>query len=331
MNIAVRLVLLVGILGGLGFGYVFLFGEDKAAEPSVPKRWTSSQDCRSCHVDVWKEWYGSHHQISYLNPEVRRMSDDFRNKECQACHLPKPVSETGFAKRTLPRTTRPDEGIGCLTCHLAADGGIMGSADRPDLPCKPMKNDDYKSVRLCESCHNQHWTTDQWRKSESFTAGTSCRDCHMPEVSRERSSGVAGKGKSHVFPGAHDTEMLRRAEEFTIARDVDELVLTLANKGAGHAFPTEERHRAADIEYRFLSGDESEGEGEWLRAYRFRMPYRDEEGEDTQLQAGDTKEVRVAIPEGAKKVEARLWYRLAPYIDNEDPRSTMLEHRELDL
>ena len=47
------------------------------------RRFQSAQECRACHQDVWDEWYGSHHQIAYLNTEVRALSDDFRNKECQ--------------------------------------------------------------------------------------------------------------------------------------------------------------------------------------------------------------------------------------------------------
>ena len=129
MSPIVRILLAVGLLAGGGTAYAVLFakpaenvirGDDVAQTMS----WQSSQQCKQCHQDVWDEWYGTHHQISYLNPEVRAQSDDFRNKECQACHLSQPVSITGFAERTLPRQTRPTEGIGCITCHLGHGGNI---------------------------------------------------------------------------------------------------------------------------------------------------------------------------------------------------------------
>ena len=101
--------------------------------------------------------------------------------------------------------------------------------------------------------------------------------------------------------------------------------------------PTEERHRAVDMTYRFFTAD---GAGEWQRAWRFRMPYRDEmdpinpgnaSGENTQLPAGEEKSIRVEIPDGVVAVEARLWYRLTPFVDDASPQSTLLEERRIEL
>ncbi|MGA0059352.1 MAG: hypothetical protein ACO3RU_07170 [Planctomycetota bacterium] len=82
-----------------------------------------------------------------------------------------------------------------------------------------------------------------------------------------------------------------------------------------------------DIDYRFVAADGTEGA--WQRAYRFRQPYRDEPGENTQLPAGERHESRVEIPAGTARAEARLWYRLKPYIGDDDPASTLLEEREV--
>ena len=56
-----------------------------------------------------------------------------------------------------------------------------------------------------------------------------------------------------------------------------------------------------------------------------------ESGENTQLAAGATKVLRVAIPEGAVLAEARLWYRLTPFIGDDSPMSTLLEEQKVDL
>ncbi len=332
MSPILRILLAVGLLAGGGTAYAVLFakpaenvirGDDVAKAMS----WQSSEQCKQCHQDVWDEWKGSHHQISYLNPEVRALSDDFRNKECQACHLSQPVSITGFAERTLPRQTRPTEGIGCITCHLGKDGEIMARNSRPDVACAPVQNEMFFSVELCASCHNQHETTDQWRASHYAEEGIGCSDCHMDKVERVLADGSKKPGREHRFPGCHEPGILKKAGTFEVELDGDELVLALTNSGAGHSYPTEERHRAVDMMYRFVTADGAPDE--WQLGFRFRRPYRDEPGEDTQLPAGERKEVRVPVPAGTVKIEARLWYRLKPFIGDDDPASTLLEEREV--
>jgi hypothetical protein len=337
MRLAVRIGIAAALLGTFAGALTFLAGGDSHAGDTAPARWESAAQCKACHEDVYAEWLGSHHQIAFTNPEVRAQSDDFRKEECMDCHLPRPLAVTGFGKRTLPRRTHFDEGVSCISCHLAPDGGILGRNDRPEVPCQPRRSEEFLAVDACASCHNQHGTTDQWRASHFARQGTDCSACHMPEVSRKRLDGSARLGRSHAYPGCHDAEMLRKAGRFEIARDGREVVLSLTNIGAGHNFPTEERHRAVDIVYRVVT---TEGPGEWQRAYRFRQPYRDETtpinpgnepGQNTQLLAGLTHAVRVAPPAGAVAVEARLWYRLTPFCGDDDPRSTLLEERRLEL
>ena len=312
----VRRLLLASLLVAVAGGSVAALAARGRHTATVPSRWTSSNQCRECHAQAWSEWHGSHHQIAFQNPEVRKLSDDFRNKECQSCHLPRPVFEVGLGKRTLPRLTRPDEGVDCLTCHLAADGGLVSRRSAPKAPCRPRAEPAFAGVELCASCHNQHQTTDQFRAS-TFAATGHCNDCHMT------------KAQGHSFPGAHDPAMLRAAATFEIRRAGDEVEVTVANRGAGHNFPTEERHRAVDVDVRFVAGDGSVGA--WTRLFRFRQPYRDEPGENTQLPAGATKTSRAPVPEGALRAEARLWYRLNPFATDDDPASTLLFERTLEL
>ena len=82
------------------------------------------------------------------------------------------------------------------------------------------------------------------------------------------------------------------------------------------------------------------GPGEWQRAWRFRQPYRDEAtpvnpgsatGENTQLPSGAQKQVRVPIPGDAVAADVRLWYRLTPFVLDDDPRSMLLEERRVTL
>ena len=332
MSPLIRGILGLALVAGLTSAGLFLFSEPaddvvRSEDVAETTSWQSSRQCLPCHQDVWDEWHGTQHQGAYLNPEVRKLSDDFRNKECQACHLPQPVAVTGYAQRTLPRQTRPDEGVGCITCHLSADGRILGRHANPDAACKPVASPELISVAQCESCHNQHETTDQWRATHFAAENVSCNDCHMPEVTRQLAGGGTRTGFSHVYPAAHDLDMLRKAGEFDARIEGGELVLSLVNKAAGHNFPTEERSRALDMVYRFVNADGVAGE--WTRAYRFRAPYRDEPGEDTQLRSGKSHEERIPVPADAVVAEARLWYRRQPYIGDDHPDSVLLFEREV--
>ncbi len=336
MKLSVRIGLAACLLTGLGGIVSFLAGGRQPQRATNGPRWESALQCKPCHQEVYAEWQTSHHGIAFTNPEVRELSDDFRKEECMDCHLPRPLAITGFGKRTLPRRTHFDEGVSCISCHLAADGGILAANSRPEVPCKPQRSAEFLAVDACMSCHNQHATTDQWRASPYAAQGVHCTNCHMPQAPRQRPDGTVRAGRSHVYPGAHDRAMLERAGEFTARPDADDLVLTLTNVGAGHNYPTEERHRAVDLEYRFLaadgsalSGDDSGGAAGWSRAFRFRQPYRDEPGENTQLPAQASKEVRVRRPAGAVAAEVRMWYRLTPFCKDDDARSTLLAERKV--
>jgi nitrate/TMAO reductase-like tetraheme cytochrome c subunit len=339
MKLPARIGIVAALLAAFGGGIAFLsFDQNGHLEAATHTRWESSTQCKSCHEDVYAEWQGSHHQIAFTNPEVRKLSDDFKKEECMDCHLPRPLAITGFGSPPLPRRTYFDEGVSCISCHLGPDGGIVGRNDRPEVPCKPKRSMEFLAVDACASCHNQHFTTDQWRESIYAKLGTDCSSCHMPEIQRTREDGSTRMGRKHVFHGCHDEATLKSAGKFTVTTDGAELVLQLENVGAGHNFPTEERHRAVDMMYRFVAADGTAGE--WQRAWRFRMPYRDEmepinpgnePGENTQLPAGKKKAIRVPIDRGAVAAETRLWYRLTPFVGDDSPMSTLLDEQRVEL
>jgi hypothetical protein len=49
------------------------------------------------------------------------------------------------------------------------------------------------------------------------------------------------------------------------------------------------------------------------------------------LAAGASKAVRIKVPAGAVSAEARLWYRLTPFIGDDSPQSTLLDEHKVDL
>jgi HEAT repeat protein len=241
----------------------------------------ASAECRACHPEVWDEWASSHHAIAYTNPEVQKLSRNFRDRDCLPCHASRPVFETGLGNRVLEREVRLEEGVDCFTCHQFKNA-MLGSPERLDggsrAPCNPLPYAGIRDLGLCSPCHDQHKVMQDWLATEYATgpARKDCLDCHMPAAGRRATAERAAYvGRSHRFPAAHDPAMLRQALA-TSAR-VDErtgrLLIEVTNVGAGHAMPADERHRAVDLVVTLRDGA---GNAATARVDRYRNPYRDE-------------------------------------------------------
>lgn len=275
----------------------------------------TSQDCAECHPAVFAEWQDSHHAFAYENPEVRKLSNDFRNEECLACHAPRPVLDFEPGERVLARAADRGSGVDCLSCHQGPSGGMATSTLSPNssAPCQPYHETRMASVEHCASCHNQHGTIDQWHASPAHLKGENCLHCHMPETFREGGR----RGKHHGFPASHDEDALKRAARIDGGNDEQGLWVAVENFGAAHNFPTDERSRAADVQLRWQ--DEAGNWGEWQHLWRFRDPYRDEvDLTNTQLPSGETWRESVTAPSGMVRGEARLLYRTNPYLPDDE-------------
>ncbi|MFQ5749596.1 MAG: multiheme c-type cytochrome, partial [Planctomycetota bacterium] len=107
------------------------------AGPALPL--ISSKQCLECHPGAGAEWQLSHHAFAFENPEVRKLSQDFRNEECLACHAPRPVLDFAPGERVLSRNSERAQGVDCLACHALPGGGVATADPRPDssAPCRP--------------------------------------------------------------------------------------------------------------------------------------------------------------------------------------------------
>jgi hypothetical protein len=279
----------------------------------APLRLVSSTQCFACHADVAAEWQESHHQFAFENPEVRRLSNNFANQECLACHAPRPVLSFKPGERVLARQSERGLGVDCLSCHSHPEGGVgtKNPNAKSDAPCQPRYVERMESVDHCAACHNQHKTVEQWRAAPPELKGTGCIDCHMPEEFRAGGR----RGRNHAFKASHDLAALQSAVEMKVGKDGNGAFVTLENVGAGHNFPTDERSRAADLQVRWQHADGSWGS--WVQIHRFRDPYRDETDlTNTQLPSGATE--RYALPpDGVTQsgsAEVRLLYRTNPFM-----------------
>jgi hypothetical protein len=292
-----------------------------AADPTgsaAPLEWTSSSQCRECHTQVFDEWLASPHANSWNNEDVRVQSDNFENKDCIDCHAPRSVWESGIGERVMPRAARRAEGVDCLSCHLLPDGRVAGTVENPNVACRPTVRRELQRVDFCAGCHDQHKTVQQWKDTPFAQEGVGCIQCHMPYRSDD-----PAEGRVHTMPGGHYIEVVRTAVTLeAAARPEGGFVVTVSNFGAGHAFPTDERSRAADVWWRPLQGSPerlnergvtADG-GSWRHLHRIRDPYRQEAHLiNTLLGYGERRPLVIDDPDAAGGVEVVLVYKRAPY------------------
>ncbi|HPF15327.1 MAG TPA: cytochrome c3 family protein, partial [Planctomycetota bacterium] len=289
-------IVVLALVGALLYG---VMGPGPKPDPTPPGGFTTSEQCKSCHEQVYDEWQTSWHSQAWIDPDVRALSNDFANVDCIDCHAPQDLFITGMGQRVLPRAERRSEGVDCLACHRLPEsmgGGVAGTTDHPTAACRPQIRTELARVEYCASCHNQHNTVDQWRESRFAKKGADykdCRDCHMP-----LRTGPGAKGRSHVMHGGHDLELVRSGIRLGAARQGDQgtIRVEVENFGVGHAFPTDERSRAADVFWRVQPSDPN-AQGGWKHLYRIRSPYRSEvDIPRTLIDAGQTLQVDIDDP-----------------------------------
>lgn len=289
---------------------------------------TRSLECAECHADVYEEWAGSQHEMAWKNPLVAQISEQFRNKICIDCHAPRPILETGLGVRVLARTTMRDDGVNCFSCHEMGGGRMASSTQGVSGPCNPVYDARLKTADHCAVCHNQHGTVDEWRETPFAQTDppTDCISCHMPTKQRTRSDGTTYTGFDHRMLAGHDINVIRQAPELKAEIIGDRVFVSVTNKGGGHNFPTDERHRAVDLVVRVLDVD-GNLVGEEKRD-RYRNPYRDEVGlQNTQIPYGETRSYEHDLEIDAGTVTVQLIYKLTPYVTDEE--GTMIFEKEL--
>jgi hypothetical protein len=329
-------------------------GEIPAAPPARPGLLDSHENCKECHEEIWREWSEDRHAQAWVGALYTEQSKNHTDTSCFSCHAPRPVLETGLDSPAEARQDFRESGINCLSCHQrgrhVVTSGAPGAA-----PCGPVHDpafpDDRPDMReatinFCGVCHNLHGTHLEFMGSRYYRDGMTCLSCHMAEEVNAPvvTGGPPKPRRSHRFPGAHSTEMLRKAMTIVADRQGDRIVARVVNRGAGHRIPTDARHRAIRLKIAFLDAygqpvpvlDQQTGnlEREALLDL-IRLFYRQEQREPTQIDPEGTlgkdnwRESSIAIPAAAKggKAVLRLYYNLSPYAPVE--QGTLVEEKEV--
>lgn len=249
----------------------------ETSEPIVfpAGRFTTAQQCGTCHRDIYTAWRGSQHARAAENPifresyaEAVKVAGDSATRLCLTCHAPTVVLTGDYA--LAHGVTR--EGVTCDFCHSLTGTDLQ----RPGHPFLldvgatkygPIRDaastghrvafsDFHLSSLQCAGCHeyrNAHGvpvlsTYSEWAQYRQRGGDKECQQCHMPQVlanivdpkvKRVRGAFV----NLHTMPGGHARDQLVRALEMRIleARRTPrglQVKVRLRNVGAGHAVPT---------------------------------------------------------------------------------------------
>ncbi|MGQ0552099.1 MAG: multiheme c-type cytochrome [Planctomycetota bacterium] len=293
------------------------------------------QTCLPCHAAVVAEWQDSMHAQAFLDPQVRapEQSDNFAKQDCLPCHASRSVFEFGIAEnsRVMARVERLADGVDCLSCHGLPEG-VAASRAGLTAACRPSFREELGTHQQCYACHNQHGTHDEWLASPAAAQGQDCHSCHMPRTSRsDTEAGAPRAGRSHRFLGGRDRDFALAGLELTQRVEAGEprrLVVTLANRFAGHNLPTDTRNRAIDLVVRLedaLGADVPAPEGtarepgceSGYQRLRLRNPYRSSGDPNTQLPAGESTTLLVPLPPAATRATIELLYKLTPILPDE--------------
>ncbi|MDI1451423.1 multiheme c-type cytochrome [Polyangium sp. 6x1] len=205
--------------------------------------------CVACHADEAKQWQGSHHQQSNLNPAYRKAFAIEPTPFCRGCHAPEgdPAVEPPKAVSEL--------GVGCVTCHVTEEGLVLAAAspgaDAARAPHPLRRSTAFSQTGGCAGCHEfrfpmgfgnddgQFMQTTAREHQRSPAAGKACADCHMPRVEGRR---------SHAFAEVRDPVWLRSNLQATAERAGDDtLRVTLVQPAPGHDFPTGDLFRRLEV------------------------------------------------------------------------------------
>ena len=304
---AVLAVLVLLVLGGL-IG-VASWQARRPDDSAAAIAWDSPEDCRPCHAEAYGEWEASRHRRAWSDPNVQASFQQFGfDRKCESCHAPQPVLVTGLDAPAELRDGDRDGGVTCLSCHLLPDGrGVAASRTVADAPCRPIQTPELGQGGLCGVCHTAIYQ--DWQERPAGPESRSCRDCHMPAVSTRLG------GYSHLCLGGHHAETVLSAAQVRCRREGGELVVSVANRAAGHNFPGERHHRLLILEVlqRSAAGEITLVRQETIKGI---TPFRGESSAE-KIRAGQSIELRFPVLQ-AGTARVRLLYKLFPWhSDNE--------------
>jgi hypothetical protein len=285
------------------------------------------KSCAVCHRPQYDDWKSSIHSKS-MGPGVMGQTMELIHDDpstallCYSCHAPlaeqqEKVRRAGgsrarFHKNPTFLASLQSEGLTCAGCHVRNHrrygpprlDSSAGKARPPSqLPHRgAIRTAAFERSEFCKGCHQFEAdgqalngrllenTYNEWKESPYAQEGKTCQSCHMP-------------GRRHTWRGIHDPEMVRSGVTVRLtvndARDrvIDriEAMITLANTGVGHYFPTYVTPKIV-VRFELVDAANNRVEGSLQEERIGREVTLDLERElfDTRIPPGQTRTVRYA-------------------------------------
>jgi hypothetical protein len=278
-------------------------------------RQPSAQSCGRCHAEVLDEWKGTLHATAWQDPVFVAAAGRPMKMECKPCHSPQPVLFGELAMdwgyRPYLRDFNHADSVNCVACHLRSDGTVAARQDRPDAPCRPVRDPRLRSPVLCGTCHNPtHEANYEWERSQARALGVACNDCHSQVVYRTGADGRKKAGFSHVFPGGNDPEFVRKAIRSDCSLRGRELSIRVENRSA-HKFPGEVPTRIFLIRIQFWDRDGTLISEETLP---YRRPGKGEMGwKDNRFEPDEVKTIVRAAPAATTLAKVDFLFQNGPF------------------
>ena len=228
------------------------------------------ESCAVCHRLQYDNWKTSLHSRS-MGPGVMGQTMELIQASprtallCYSCHAPlteqqekiraKSGSRPRFRKNPTFLASLQAKGVTCAGCHVRKhqlfgppkrDGSLGNSRPASELPHGgAIRTPAFERAEFCKGCHQfepdgyalngklLENTYNEWLEGPYGREGKTCQGCHMPD-------------RQHLWRGIHDREMVKQGvtvrltleKELYQVGDQVQAVITLANTGVGHYFPT---------------------------------------------------------------------------------------------
>lgn len=262
-----------------------------------------AQECGKCHIEIYEEWKGSKHALTYTSKTYRNKSLEYEANMCLPCHVPDSI----FNEKIGPRRFYREEGVTCLACHLFEKKHHGPFSDMKAPHAVKANPEFYYDSSLCGKCHvvtYESWLKTKERKTDIET----CQECHMESIRRKMTQATGlisfifvAQHKEHDMRRHNFSVNLQRAKKAvkinisSIPPDKDSsgtsdvYKLTVQNL-LPHTIPTGDhgfRKATLGLEFIDLVGNQS--------APRIVYEFYKDEDHDTYLRVGET--ISITLPE----------------------------------
>lgn len=202
--------------------------------------------CEDCHAEEHGEWAQSRHGLAWRNGIFQREYSEQPRAWCVNCHAPLAPQQEALAAGD---SRLADQGVSCAACHVRR-GALVSATRAAHSPHQTQIDPSFGGPAMCADCHQFNFpilrggdgvalrqtrhpmqaTVADFRAGPARDTPGGCLGCH-------------GSPAGHAFRGGHELAMLQRALSASWCRSGDEVVIELANVGAGHRVPTGDLHR----------------------------------------------------------------------------------------